>query len=455
MRILYISFGYRPYWSGGMVRNQIGLMKNLQAMGHQLSYFTACRYDLRNKPYLRSRKIEGLTAIELVNSPNLYDPYCYRTNPESHCSDVAVETLTEKVVNSVRPDIVHISDMRMQCASIIALIRRRGIPVVKTFHNYWDLCPKSDLLFDDKELCSDIANGAKCLICLSRYESGGIPFMHRVKGSIPYEYLFPLVSRLGGLKKAMGRRRDSDCKPVDFSAKAYLNRRNYFIDMLNSCSAIHTTSRSVGKLIHGYGIDVRRVNVISLSAEGLSEIAAKPDHTGKLPITFGYRGRLHSRKGINVLLDAFSHLDQGKCRLLVYGDGNRNIMGPFLNCGLNIEYRGSYVPEEVNDKLEEIDVGIVPSIWEEIFGIVGLEYLNARIPVIASNIGGISEWLKEGRNGYLFPPGNTGALTKAMNKFIEEPKLVLHLQRRMNPWKSVRTYAAEISQLYEKVLNGT
>lgn len=438
-----------------MVKNQIGLMRNIEAIGHRLIYFTAGRYDFKGVPYLRSRIISGLKAFELVNSPNPYDPYCYRTNPVLHCSDITIEKMTQEVVDTVNPCVVHISDMRMHCASIIKLLKSKGIPVVKTFHNYWDLCPKGDLLYNDQDLCLDFGEGHKCLQCLAAHEPGKIPLLHRVKGAVPYEYIFPIVTKMKSVKsRDLSPRITRAVKPVAYSAGAYRKRREYFVNMLNACDAIHVTSRNVGRFISRFGINSHNIVVIPLSADGLSNVDPKPDFSFHFPVTFGYRGRLHKRKGIYVLLDAFSHLDQKKCRLLIYGDGDPWILKPYLDKGLNIEYRGSYEPSKTNQILKEIDIGIVPSIWEEIFGIVGLEYINARIPVVASNIGGIPEWLKQGENGCLFPPGDSRALSRIMKRFLDEPQTVLSLQKKIKRWKTVRTYASEINSLYERKIRG-
>jgi glycosyltransferase involved in cell wall biosynthesis len=101
--------------------------------------------------------------------------------------------------------------------------------------------------------------------------------------------------------------------------------------------------------------------------------------------------------------------------------------------------------------LEEIDVGVVPSIWEEVFGIVGLEYLNARIPVIASNIGGVGEWLRHGESGFLFQPGDDKALSGIMTELLDNPSEIVKLQRKMTPWKTMNEYAQEIDKLYHEL----
>lgn len=452
MKILYISFGYEPFWSGGMVKNQLGLMKNLTIIGHDVTYFTAGRYNLKKKVYLREININGINAIEMVNSLNLYDPYCYCTDPTSHCSNSKIEKTTQKVIEYVKPDQIHISDLRMHSASVIELLKKNNLPVVKTIHNFWDLCPKGDLMFKDKSSCVDFDEGRNCLICLAKYKKQGIPLIHRIKGSINYACYYPLLTKIGGLKKFIPRRmKQTATVHRQYTAEAYLDRRRFFIKMLNKCDIVHTTSKNIARQLIGYGVNPHIIMTVPLSAEGLSDIKPKIDIVPQYPITFGYRGKLHSRKGIQVLLSAFSRLDQTKCKLVIYGDGDLNLLKPFTQKELNIEYRGRYRKNQINHVLQEIDIGVVPSIWEEIFGIVGLEYINARIPVIGSNIGGISEWLKDGVNGFLFNPGNRNELFTIMNRFLNDPTLIVHVQKKIKRWKTGKTYAQEISALYDSI----
>ncbi len=454
-KLLYISFGYEPFWSGGMVKNQLGLMKNLMSIGHKVTYFTACRYDFKKSVYLSGKKVNGIETIEMVNSPNLYDPYCYRTNPKSHCTDSRIERLTRDVVEMVNPDLVHISALTMHCASVIEVLKKYSLPIVKTIHNFWDVCPKGDLMFNDESSCTDFDGGRKCLVCLSKYEKRHIPTIHRIKGSIFYEYYFPLIRKIGWLKTYIPKSREKKTiSSTEYSAAQYAGRRKCFVDMLNRCDIIHTTSKNIAEKMVKYGIRPQIIRTVPLSAEGLAEIKPKSDFVPRYPIIFGYRGKLHVRKGIQILLSAFSRLDQKKCKLVIYGDGDLSLLHSYNRKEVNVDYRGTYRKNQINRVLKEIDVGVVPSIWEEIFGIVGLEYINARIPVIGSNIGGISEWLKNGENGFLFDPSNSNELFKIMSNFVSDPSLITQLQKKIRPWRNAATYAREISELYRSIKTG-
>ena len=62
------------------------------------------------------------------------------------------------------------------------------------------------------------------------------------------------------------------------------------------------------------------------------------------------------------------------------------------------------------DELSRIDVLVVPSIWYENAPLVVYSALAAGVPVVATDLGGLSETIVHGRNGLLFEPGNPAAL---------------------------------------------
>jgi glycosyltransferase involved in cell wall biosynthesis len=78
--------------------------------------------------------------------------------------------------------------------------------------------------------------------------------------------------------------------------------------------------------------------------------------------------------------------------------------------------------QEIAAHLRAVSVAIVPSIWPEAFGIVGIEAMMCSKPVIAFDTGGISDWLKDGKNGYLVPVKNTALLAEKIDALLRDPQ---------------------------------
>ena len=64
---------------------------------------------------------------------------------------------------------------------------------------------------------------------------------------------------------------------------------------------------------------------------------------------------------------------------------------------------------------------VVPSRWQEPFGLIGTEAFNKCKPVVAFDVGGISEWLSNGENGISVAEGDVSGLARGIDYLIEHP----------------------------------
>jgi glycosyltransferase involved in cell wall biosynthesis len=144
-------------------------------------------------------------------------------------------------------------------------------------------------------------------------------------------------------------------------------------------------------------------------------------------------GRIVPEKGFHQLIRAFSKIRQN-ASLVIAGEG------PFLNDlkklvedlgeSHRISFPGWLVPERLPDFYQKCSMVVVPSLAPESFGMVGLEAMAYQKPVIASNIGGIPDWCKDGETGFLVNPGDETALAEKMNLLIENPALAYRMGKK-------------------------
>jgi glycosyltransferase involved in cell wall biosynthesis len=66
-------------------------------------------------------------------------------------------------------------------------------------------------------------------------------------------------------------------------------------------------------------------------------------------------------------------------------------------------------------------------LWSEAASLVNLEGLAAGLPVVASRVGGIPEYVEDGHTGFLFPPGDDAALADCLARLRDDPALRLRL----------------------------
>jgi glycosyltransferase involved in cell wall biosynthesis len=127
---------------------------------------------------------------------------------------------------------------------------------------------------------------------------------------------------------------------------------------------------------------------------------------GRLKVLFV--GRLDVQKGFDVLLEAIQPI-KNRVTVRVIGDSvvERKKFDSQQNDGAS--YLGWLGPHEIASHMMACDVVVMPSRWEG-FGLVAIEAMRLKKPVVASSVGGLVEIIVNGTTGYLVPPDSANAL---------------------------------------------
>lgn len=174
---------------------------------------------------------------------------------------------------------------------------------------------------------------------------------------------------------------------------------------------------------------------------------AEPWPTDERAILFV--GRHEERKGLEVLLDAFSQLDRD-ARLWVAGEGPQT---EHLKArGIpSVDWLGRISNEELASRLRAASVFCAPSLYGESFGIVLLEAMAAGAPVVASDISGYRDVARQDREAVLVPPGESEELTVALRRLLDDDALIRRLVetgRERAAMYSMRSLAERYLDLY-------
>jgi glycosyltransferase involved in cell wall biosynthesis len=178
-----------------------------------------------------------------------------------------------------------------------------------------------------------------------------------------------------------------------------------------------------------------------------------------------FAGRMESLKGGHVFLDALDRLEPGlrrSLRVTFAGDGRKRTaweqQAKRVSRGeLDVQFVGWMSPPERTALFASAHLLVVPSIWPEPLGLVGLEAAAAGLPAVAFDVGGISEWLVDGVTGRLVPATSRAPLFWTLARGIEDS---LSDPARLHAWGAAarehsreRTLGAHIDAL-ESVLSG-
>jgi glycosyltransferase involved in cell wall biosynthesis len=162
-----------------------------------------------------------------------------------------------------------------------------------------------------------------------------------------------------------------------------------------------------------------------------------------------FAGDLTHEKGVDVLVEAHAGMEKRPPLVLI----GRNDQKPDLEA-TDVRVLGLATHPNVLEAWRRCSIAVVPSLWEEPFGIVALEAMAMGKPVIASRVGGLSDIVVDGETGLLVPPGDVEALRAALVRLQGDSRL----RQDMAAAASVRVQdfaatkvVARLETIYERV----
>lgn len=164
--------------------------------------------------------------------------------------------------------------------------------------------------------------------------------------------------------------------------------------------------------------------LVSASGGVKEQFYVERTYTTSQDLAIGYVSRIDRGKGWDVFVDAIKivngrgykvnacmiggGLDVEKMKVLINEEDIRNIT-----------YVGPVAYHDLPTYYSKMDLFVFPTLLRESLGLVGLEAMAASVPVIASQIGGITDYLRDGNNGLYFTPGDSEDLANKIQQFIE------------------------------------
>lgn len=277
------------------------------------------------------------------------------------------------------PDVIHVHNLFFTASpAVLWPAARYKVPVVCTLHNFRLICANA-LLLRDNHICERCTQ--------KTFPLSGIRYKCYRNSAAESG----LVTMVTGVHKVMHTWRNK--------VSAYIVLTEFARKKLQQ-SSLGATDRQL-KI---------KPNFIFPPAE---------DHLPRED-RFLFVGRLAPEKGVDVLLEAFSGLPSNS--LLIVGDGplKTTLQEKYRHCD-NISFAGNMDKEDVLRCMASSRALIFPSIWYEGLPFTIVEAFATGTPVIASDLGSMTELISDGHNGYLFPAGDVQSLRQKIDSFNEHP----------------------------------
>lgn len=410
--VMIVMYGWADSGGGTMLPRKAA--KALAARGHRVSVFYAGvepRPDVQ--PYgIVSEHEDGVDLFGVFNRPSTFMDL---QNPLREVDDPQIRSAFARLVAELTPDVVHFFNLHNLGMSLPTVCREAAIPTVFSSNNYWPICPRLYLLDESMRRCAGAGErGAPCVSCLG------------------------------------------DANPSEAHEARTLAARR----LLNQDLDVHlAVSREARQIYIRNGALPEKVTVLQQQPESVDRIFREVGSTRAIttrleaPLRVGFIGSLLPHKGVHILCAALQAFPKGTVRGVFHGDCSIDYARYLDQLDANdvTKIRGHYEPAQLPAILSELDVVVVPSVWEDCAPFVVAEALASRAPVIGSRMGGIPDFIDEGRSGFLFEPGNPNDLAQKILRFLEDPGLLGRMQQAISAPRGFAAYVDDLIRIYAQL----
>lgn len=400
MRILTVNVHYAPQSFGGATIVAEEVTRELARRGHETYVLTGT-----TDPGV---PLAGLYRYEDRGTPVLAVHRPIPGSPAEEYSQPALGQRFQQVLASIRPDVVHFHAMQALGVEMVELAIEAA-PTFVTVHDAWWLCERQFMVRSTGKWCGQVGIDARvCATC--------------VPDPVAHEW-----------------------------------RQGNSRSILNSCTKVLTPSAYWRRVMLESGIDEDR---LAVNPNGVLHPAAgysRSPYRG--PVRFGYVGGDNPIKGAPQLREALDGLQRSDYRLLLADSainlGHQSLFPQSWDYAGQIEILPGYDHTTIDDFFDGIDVLLFPSQCCESYGLTVREALLRGVWVVATDGGGTTEVLRDGRNAHLLPlDGRADRLRTAMTEILDDPAAFLGRARPLTPIPTFSQQASELEDMYRVAVDG-
>jgi glycosyltransferase involved in cell wall biosynthesis len=446
MKILLTTHLFLPDFFAGTEILACSTAKELQRLGHDVEVLTGFpgRKDLADAERFDHYEYDGIPVTRFLHADV----------PMGRERDVLKMEYDNRFVaewfrgylERVRPDIVHFFHLARLSASLIDVCEESGVPMVLTPTDFWFVCPTGQLRLPDNSCCQGPDRFS--VNCIRHLDFIDKPDEMTIVKRVP-DWFIVFVVLLARLKILPRRRFGFVC--------ALSERAAFLMKRLNSVGRVMIPSGIMEQILlkNGLNRELTRFSSFGLNLEYI------PENLSRLrasDLRVGFIGSLYEHKGIRVLLEAMQILqDEEKIVLKIYGENREqpdyvSQLQKMAAADQRITFCGTFPNSLIGEVLAGIDLLVVPSTWYENTPLVLYSAMAAACPVIASNMGGMSEVIRDGENGLLVEAGDSLVLAEALKLLANDRKLLDKLAAGCQRPKSIGGYVSELLKVYHELL---
>ncbi len=388
MKILKIIHGYPPLYNAGSEVYSSSICNELSKK-NQVIIFTR-EENLYEKDFkIRIEKKKNNLKIYFINKRIDKDNY----------KNENIDKKFAEILKENKIDIAHIGHLNHLSTGIVHLLKKQNIPIIFTLHDFWLMCPRGQFLQRNYEnenfyqICEKQEDEKCALNCYNHYFSGQKEDFNRDK-----KFWSEWINTRMKETKSIIEKVDMFIAPSRYLMKLFIDD-------------FKVPKSKIKYLDYGFPSGYLK----GITKDKKNDI-----------FTFGYIGTQIPAKGINLLIKAFSKINE-KSILKIWGRTNgqstKSLKDFAKNSKNKIEFSGEYVNKNIaKEVFSKVDCIVVPSIWGENSPLVIHEAQSCKIPVITADFGGMKEYVSHKKNGLLFEHRNLNSIFEQMKFAINNPK---------------------------------
>lgn len=298
---------------------------------------------------------------------------------------------TQKLLSAIQPDIIYAH--KCMNVSMLKALRAHGAPLVRMQHDHDMYCMRSYKYNPlNREICTKKA-GLQCV--------------------------FPCMASL---------KRDRD-KKLGFSWVSYFKQMQQ-LKINKTFDEVFVVTDYMKQELITQGFEEDKISIFPPVPRENKDIVESEFSDENIII---FATQIIRGKGLDCLIKALSKV-KSKFKLLVFGEGAHKSACEELAKELNLEdkviFKGFVSQEELKEAYKNASIGTVPSVWPEPIATVGLEFLRHGLPVVGFDAGGIKDWLKDGKTGYLLPWMDIDGMADKIDHLLQNKIIAKNLGHR-------------------------
>lgn len=339
---------------------------------------------------LPEQAMETSDGIDVYSAPvkNIYRPFTGQRSAPARGLWHAMEDwrgsaeLVADRIKAFRPDVLHSNNLSGLTTAVWKVAAELNVPVLHTLHDYYLTCPR----------CSRFSKGKACEhTCMS-------------------------------------------CRLLTINRRSATRNLRGVVGVSQRILDIH--------LEMGLFADTELRKVISHAST--MPVSPPSKHSAGPVLTLGFIGRLTEEKGIYNLVKALAHLPHDRVRLVIAGVADAEIQHELRAMApkASIEFLGFVEPENF---YRQIDVVVIPPIWEEPGPLVVADAQAVRKPFLGTRFGGIPEAVERGAVGWLTAP-DPKSLADSILRIVSNPEELAAMVDKLGEQNDHRTFTDVIAE---------